>query len=795
MKKQLWNLDWQFSDVLKGGASRTVNLPFDAMLTEKREPRLKSGAASGYYPGGKYCYTKNLYGDPAFAEQTILLEFEGIYQKSTVYLNGVEIGGRIYGYSDFYVDLTNRLKLNENNEIKVIADNTQQPNSRWYSGSGIYRDVYLVTAGKNYIKPDGVRVKTKSIQPAVIEVCIDSVKTEAMTLVTEVWKDGAVVASGTGAELELTIPNVKLWDAEHPELYRVVVELRQSDKLVDSAEVRTGIRSLKWDAKNGFQVNGKTVKLRGGCIHHDNGPLGAASFYKAELRRVEIMKAAGFNAIRYSHNPAGKAFLDACDEAGIYVMDETFDTWGWTKSEYDYGLYFEQEWKQDVEDMIRIAYNHPAVIMYSIGNEVSLKNTELVERITTDMVNLCHKLDASRPVTNAMNIMTMIADGKKPDISKQDEVCDPCRIEKDGKATGSLFINMMVTIMPFIMKSFAKEKTLKKVAKYIVDPLDILGLNYASHLNEPHHEDFPNRVMVGAETFPSHIAENWEMVEKMPWLIGDFAWTGWDYLGEAGVGLPVYNGKASFTRPYPCISASCSNIDMTGFIDSQGYYSAIVWGQYKKPYIAVHPVNHSGEKVQIGQWRFTDAVHSWSWNGQEGKRADIDVYSIGDSIELIQDGKSLGIKKLEKCMASYQCVYQRGELVAVSFDKAGNELAREALKTAGVDTVLRAEPEAENMLADGMDLLYIPVLLCDEQGITKNLEDRDVTVRVEGAATLQAVGSGNPETTQNFTSNTYKTFRGRMLAVLRSNGETGDVTVRFSAQGVPDAVVTVQANT
>ena len=351
---QNWTV-WKDNDVQK---KTIVNLPHDAMRTEKRRPKLKNGTASGFFPGGKYIYTKDLFGEPDMVDKTVILEFEGVYMKSHVYLNGEEVGGRIYGYSNFKVDLTGKLKIGQQNEIKVVADNTQTPNSRWYTGSGIYRDVNLYVGNKHHIELDGVRIVTKSTAPAVLVIEVKANKTDSMEIITEISKDGRTIATGRGSNVEINISDAQLWDAEHPNLYDVRVMLVDNGNIIDETRERTGIRTLAWNAAQGLLVNGKSIKLRGGCVHHDHGPLGACSFRKAEYRRIRIMKEAGFNAVRYSHNPANKAFLDACDELGIYVMNETFDMWRIAKSPYDYSLYFDDEWQKDVKSMVMTSLNH-----------------------------------------------------------------------------------------------------------------------------------------------------------------------------------------------------------------------------------------------------------------------------------------------------------------------------------------------------------------------------------------------------------------------------------------------------
>lgn len=789
MKKELFNFGWSFWK--EGGESekKTVGLPYDAMRFETRLPNLKGGHATGFFPGGTYYYEKTFEADADMVNGTAFLEFEGVYQKSTVTLNGEVVGGRVYGYSDFLVDLTGKLKEGTNT-VCVKADNSQYGNARWYSGSGIYKDVWLYTAGASYIKPFGVKVLTKSIAPAVLSVTVDAVLEEGMELTTEVIaRGGAVVASGTGATLELEVPDANLWSAENPNLYGVHVSLKQGDELIDFAGERVGIRSLAWDATNGFQVNGKTVKLKGGCVHEDNGPLGANSFKSAEVRRIRKMKECGYNAVRYSHQPAGKAFLDACDEVGMYVMDETFDTWVNTKNDYDYANYFEAEWERDVTDMVRMAYNHPSVILYSIGNEIYFKELEPAIAISDQLIAKARELDASRPIVNCMNPLMTLMGGGAVDPAKKDETGDPAPEEDADAARGSLLVNMLITAAPKLLRLLCKEKKIRTLDP-VLEPLDIVGFNYGDHLYADHHKDYPERVIVGSETLPAKLAINWPKIESSPYLIGDFMWTAWDYLGEAGVGLPVYDGKKAFSRPYPCISAGCCSIDMTGFIESQGHFSSVVWGN-ETPYIAVHPVDHYGEPLEMGRWRKTDAVHSWSWKGQEGKTCAIDVFANGDVVELLQDGVSLGKKPVEEFCASFETTYRPGRLEAVSY-RFGRVYGRDVLTTAAEDRALTLCPETVTLNADGMDLCYIPVVLGDRAGTPVMLEERKVTITVDGPAELIAVGSGALETEEVFYGNSYTTFQGRMLAVLRAGQAPGTVTVTAAADGLEPVSTTIE---
>ena len=785
MESHIFNRDWTFWKEENEEHKKIVQLPHDAMLAENRLPKLKNGPATAYFPGGKYVYTKNLFADKQMENKSVLLEFEGIYQKSKIFLNNEEVGGWIYGYTNFYVDLTGRLKIGKENEIKVIADNSQTPNSRWYTGSGIYRDVKLIIGNKKHIRPDGVKIITKSYDPAVIQVKVETANADGLEVKIKINKDGQCVATGSGNSCEISIPDAKLWNDAHPNLYEANVMLVQGDEVFDETVVRFGIRKLDWNVQKGLQVNGQTVKLKGGCVHHDNGLLGACEFEEAAYRRIRLLKEAGYNAIRSAHNPASKAQLRACDELGMYAMDETFDMWLTGKSDYDYSLYFEREWKKDVASMINKDFNHPSVIMYSIGNEITDIAKFYGHEINKKMADFCREKDPTRPVTNSVNAMTGNAKPKNKEKPKlkvsPDDLVDPTRAEKDSKLNGSVLINTIVTMMPFLL-SLIKPEAIRKNMKGLMDHLDVTGFNYGSGFMEALHDIDPNRLLLSTETFPKDIGKNWPVVMRNNHIIGDFMWTAWDYLGEAGLGVILYGKNSkSFMKPYPCISAYIGSFDLTGVMESQGYYTAVVWNQYQKPYIGVRPVNHSGEPYFMGTWRGTDTINSWSWNCCEGRTAEIHIFSQGAEVELYQDGKSLGRGRLEEYKAIFTTTYQAGELKAVSYNEHGHELGSSFLKTAGSETTLTVCPEKTILKANGEDLAFINISLTDEEGIVKVMKEATVSVTVEGAAVLQGIGSGNPITTESYLGNSFTTYYGRMQAIVRSNMERGEVRVTVSS--------------
>ncbi|WP_270249882.1 glycoside hydrolase family 2 TIM barrel-domain containing protein [Ruthenibacterium lactatiformans] len=782
MKKTRLNDGWFF--YREGEATAVpVRVPHDAMIVEKRTPDAATGNGGAFFPGGKYIYTRTLFGEMDWAEQTVILEFEGVYMNSTVLLNGEQVGGWYYGYTNFFVDLTSKLKIGAKNELMVIADNSKVPNARWYTGSGIYRPVNLWVGGMTHIFPQSLRVKTLSIDPAIVEI---STEIENAEVSYEILDGEKAVASASGKTAVVSIPDAKLWSAENPNLYTVKAVVKKNGAIVDEAIERFGIRTLAWSAKKGLEINGRTVKLKGGCIHHDNGILGACTYKDAEKRKVRKLKEFGFNAIRFSHYPAGKDLLDACDEVGIYVMDESFDQWRAQKTKYDYSHRFDAECEKDIAALADKDFNHPCVILYSIGNEIPDTGREFAPGIARRLTAILKEHDGTRPVTIGNNApMSMVAEAMQ-DFERE-----------KGAAVGSLEINELITAHPELLDAFKKGKysaeTLERVTGNVFDELDIAGHNYAHEFYEGIHTIRPDRILLSAETFPARMASNWRSVEENDYIIGDFHWTAWDYLGEVGVGLPVYGTKeAPFSKPYPCLTAACGSFDLNGTPEAAAYYCAALWGAKKTPFIGVRPVDHSGEEFTIGSWRLTDAIDCWTWDGNEGRKAEIIVYGVGTEVELTQDSVSLGRKPLTDCKAEFEAVYEPGILQAITYDENGIELGRSVLKTNGKEVLLAVQPEKLLIRAAEDALVYIPIQLVDEEGVLRMNTEKRINVRVSGAGELLALGSARYENEETFQSMAHLSWRGSVLAIVRSTGKPGRITVTASADGCEDATAEIR---
>ncbi|MCM1578488.1 MAG: glycoside hydrolase family 2 protein [Ruminococcus sp.] len=675
------NNSWRFRRTDQPFVS--VDLPHDAMLTEKRDSSCRNGVNSGYFPGGKYIYEKTFEISGKDVGKKIVLHFEGVYQNCTVILNGKSVGAHKYGYTAFDVDISDNVQAGENC-LRVDVDNSLEPNCRWYSGSGIYRPVSLLIE-----ELDNPKIVTKSYDPAVIEVTADADSVEIL--------DGDIVAAA-GVPGEITVPNAKLWRAESPHLYTCVIRK-------DGKERRTvfGIRLLEWDAKNGLRVNGQRILLRGGCIHHDHGVLGACDFYDAEYRRISILKDNGFNALRIAHNPASQITLSICDKLGMYVMNETFDGWYVPKTYHDYARWFESEWKNDITAMVKAAFNHPCVIMYSHGNEVSDTASQKGAETCRMLTDFIHELDDTRPVTAGVNVLlnvyTMLGIGVYKDKGEYKAEPLPKKGGYKEKKTGSAFFNAMAGKLGSLMFYMAAGKKGDKACKGAADGLDVLGLNYAASRYDDDARNYPNRLMVGSETMAADLPYNWERVKKYPQVLGDFVWSAWDYLGEACIGDWTYHSYKGLP-----LLAGQGMIDITGKPLAAMYFMQTVWGMRKTPFIGVRPLNHTKEKPTTGAWQFTNAIDSWTWHGYEGTKAVVEVYADAASVRLELNGREIGTKPVKKYKTIFKTSYAPGTLTAIALDKNGNEISRHSLNSGTKNIKLSAVPDKRILKADGQSL-------------------------------------------------------------------------------------------
>lgn len=779
-----------------------VDLPHDGMIGTPVSPDAPAKADSGYYTGGLTNYTRYVFVPEEWQGSCVGLKLDGVMMNASVDVNGSRVGMCHNGYAPFYVDLTDYVTFGENNRVTINVNTSMQPNSRWYSGSGLYRGVCLMNGPRVHIVPDGLYVFTKEINDgyAFLEALVEVVNTELQNCMAEVeltlYYDGReevaaqtkrVIEIGHGktenARLTLTVKDPLLWDADSPNLYRVKAKVRKlgiytthfvpgEDVTVDEAEAVFGIRTVTADPVHGLRINGKTVKLKGGCLHHDNGLLGSVSLPGSEERKVRKLKSIGFNAIRTAHNPPSAALIECCDRLGMYVFDEAFDAWGIGKRGGDYHQFFETDWEKDLTAFVKRDRIHPSVILWSTGNEIPEraglgdgygKATKIAERIRS--------LDGTRPVSNGICSLWSGLDDKLAIGQNQAQNAG------DG---------MKATLWETVTEPFT-------------NGLDVVGYNYMEDIYERDHEMFPERVILGSENFPNQIGFRWPMVEKLPYVIGDFTWTAWDYLGEAGLGKAAYvepdDPKAprfpwdlmpDRTSPYPWRLANDADFDIIGFRCPQGDYRSVVWGNEETFLYSMHP-DTFGKKEVVSMWGFPYVLRNWNYEGLEGHPTELVVFSNADEAEVFVNGKSIGRKPVSKerpfpYSVRFETTFQPGEVIAVSYQN-GKEVSRATLVTTGSAQRIRLVPEKSVMAADGHDLIYVNIEITDRDG--RVVPDAAVALRanVSGAGRLAGFGSANPITEEDYTDSETVSYRGRALLIIRAGYESGTCSVEICANG------------
>jgi len=754
------------------GDWRTVDLPHDWSIEDipgtgsPLDPDAVGGIDMGYFRGGTGWYRKEFSVPRNLSGKKFFIQFDGVYMNADIWLNGNHLGNHPYGYTSFWYDITEGINFGGQNTLAVRVRNEGR-NTRWYSGSGIYRHVWLTVTDQIHVVPWGISVVSEEIstdQSTVIistEISNSSGKTAILTLKTEILdKEGVGVAGREdkitlegGArktiDQDITVEFPELWGIESPVLYTAVTRIEsERAQALDRIETHFGIRSIRFSTE-GFFLNGENILIKGGCMHHDNGPLGAAAFDRAEERRVELMKASGFNSIRCAHNPPSPAFLDACDRLGVLVIDEAFDMWEREKNPQDYHLYFNDWWQEDLKSMILRDRDHPSIIMWSIGNEIPERG-QPEGAVTAKMLTaFIHELEPTRPVTSAVN-------GMGPD--------------KD----------------PF----FAE--------------LDVAGYNYAFNGYDERqsifridHARLPDRIMHCSESFPLLAFGAWMDVVDNPFVFGDYVWTGYDYLGEASIGWRGYLHEGSF---YPWNHAFCGDIDICGWKRPQSYYRNVLWnsGQilsiFVKPPVPSFPENPN--RIEWSKWHWQDVVDCWNWEGYEGKKMDVEVYSAYDEVELLLNGTSLGRKKTNRntrWIAKWSLPYQPGKLEAVAY-KDGIKADSHALVTANRPVGIELKPDRNSILADGQDLCYIQVELKDDQGQRNRTSTDLVSFEIEGPGIILAVGNSNPMSAESYRQPMRKAYQGRCLVIIRSKKEPGEILLRATGENLKPAEVAITSH-
>ena len=815
MLKVDFNRDWLFAKEASPAKTKCVTLPHDAMILEERSADAVTGTAGGFFPGGSYIYTKQ-FTVPKDAEgERWVLEFEGAYLDTSIYLNKCFVTSNHSGYRGFYADLTPYLKFGMENTLEVRVRNDAQVNSRWYTGSGLYRPVWLWRSTDVCIGMDALRIRTpeadEEVSRVVVEAAIENNlrTTTQIRMLTEIMDaNGNTVTSenypvtlfpgeSPVISCQLFVKNAALWSTEDPNLYTCRVRLMKDEHLMDTVQEQFGIRHIQMDPVRGLRLNGKQVQLRGTCVHHDHGILGSADFADAAERKVVLCKKAGFNAMRIAHQSASKALLDACDKHGMLLMEESFDQWHHMKNAHDFSERFEQEWEQEVEAIVAKDFNHPSVFMYCIGNEIQ----ELGEldgiRMSRKLTNKFRQLDSSRFVTNAINGGMILGDQMfrvlvDIGVFTPEQLMGIAQSKKkleDGEEAKS-DINDLMTILSKYMPKIISHRFIAEKMEEICSHLDICGYNYMLDRYVPDMQAYPNRILFGSETNPPKIDKLWACTEEYPACIGDFTWTGLDYLGETGIGITSYNAPKSFAEPYPVYTAYCGDMDITGYRLPISYFRETVFGLRKAPYVTVQNPAHYEDKAFNTPWAIPETVESWTWPGFENKKVNVTVFAASDEVALFRNGEAVAkvaCGKKNGYKATVDMEYIPGELLAVGYTD-GKEDGRFRLETVQQDWKLQVTLSQKELSADGSDLVYLDILVTDQNGIVHTEEETRVSVSVTGNAALVGFGSGDPKSTENFYDSIRTTHRGHVLAAIRGT-EIGIARVEVAAEACETVIL------
>ncbi len=782
-ERQSWDDQWRFNlgDTPSASAAdfndstwRQLSLPHDWSIEGRTNPNAASLGGGGFFPTGTGWYRRTFVAPTSWIGKRILVEFEGVSGNAEIWLNGQSLATHPNTFTSFFVDLSSQLKFGCDNILALRVDNSQQPNTRYYTGSGLYRHIWLHVTGSVHITPWGVFATTTDLTTdnATVQILTivrnSSDAPATLSLQTQLFapngqpvqilKETApipVVLVGGGEQCVtyyVTLKTPQPWSPETPVLYRAITRVSVAARVVDEVSTSFGLRTIKVSAARGFELNGQPLKLRGGNVHSDHGPLGAASFNRAEEHKVQLLKSAGFNAVRTAHNPPAPAFLEACDRLGLLVVEEAFDCWEKGKVAHDYSKAFKEWWQRDIDGMVMRDRNHPSVIMWSTGNELYERGNANGVRIATELAKRIRELDASRPLTAGINGL-----GKDGDWTKLDPL-------------------------------FAT--------------LDVAGYNYELPRHSDDHARQPSRVIMGAESYQTDAAQNWSTVLSQPYIIGDFVWSALDYLGEAGIGRVFPSDQIVAPHwigtHYPWHGAACGDIDLTGFRKPISYYREIIWsGRGAKLYATVLTPSPDGKPWNLSQWATPPAESHWTWPGMEGKELQVEVYSRYESVRLYLNGRLLGEKpttETNQYKASFNVSYAPGVLTAAGL-RDGKEVERFALQTTEESLHLNLSADRTTLQANNQELAYIVVEAVDKAGRTHPRADQSIFYSVSGPANIIAIGSADLTTTEPYNINQRRLYQGRTIIILRSNGETGKITLSASAPGLKKHSITLMAVT
>lgn len=751
---------------------RTLDLPHDWSIEgvfSKDHPATPGGGA---LPGGIGWYRKTFAIPESAKDKLVFIEFDGVYQNSEVWINGHYLGKRPYGYSSFRYELMPFLKYGaESNVLAVKVDNSRQPNSRWYSGSGIYRNVRMVTTEKVHVDHWGTFVTTPEVSEQTARVTIQtkvrnaSPQKQFITLKTAVFdkngkqvtavKSESVAAKDSVREIvqNLIIENPALWSIENPQLYRAVTTIACNGRVCDDYETTFGIRTFSFEVDQGFSLNGQPVKIKGVCNHHDLGCLGAAVNRRALERQLEIMKDMGVNSIRTSHNPPAPELLDLCDEMGFIVMDEAFDMWKKKKTEYDYALNWNEWHRRDLEDMILRDRNHPSVIIWSIGNEVMEqydKSDSSGAVIARELAAIVKGLDPTRPVTAACNdqdpLNPVIKSGALDLIGynyKQNTFTDFPKIYPGKKFIATETTSALATRGHYDMPADSTRRWPERWDKPFVKGNPDNTCSAYDNCSTP---------------WGSTHEETWKVVKKHAFMSGMYIWTGFDYLGEP---TPYW---------WPSRSSYFGIVDLAGFPKDAYYMYQSEWTD--KPILHVFP----------------------HWNWKEGDEIDVWAYTNCEEVELFLNGQSLGAKKKigEDLHFAWRVPFAAGTLKAIGHT-AGKEILTREIKTAGAPVKIVLEADRIVIAADGSDLSFVTVKVLDAEGTLVPRADNLINFEITGEGKITGVDNGLQTSAEPFKANYRKAFNGLCLAVVQSTEKAGRIALKATSEGLQEAAIVMES--
>lgn len=755
------------SETLSDASWRTVTLPHDWRVEPLKNQlddvtvgpfsRVSDGKwDQGQTIGGESWYRKHLFIPASDKGKRLVVAFDGVMNESEVFLNGEKLNFQPYGYTSFRVDITQKCRYGQDNILAVRCVNYGQ-NSRWYTGSGIFRHVWLLRTPASYLDDwdtylDGSRVNKGVAEVHFMTVPHDVQSGDEVSVILYA-PDGKAVVNATlpVADTVRTIFRVKrpaLWSIETPQRYMAHVTLLHQGQSIDALHVPFGIRTISFSATKGFLLNGKQVKLAGGCVHHDNGLLGAAAIDRAEIRRVELLKANGYNAVRCAHNQVSECFLTACDSLGLLVIHETFDQWQLAKRDNDYHQYFDDWSDRDLAASVRRDRNHPSIIMWSIGNEIAQRAMPEGEAIAQRLTTTIRRHDTSRFTTMGVN-------------------------------------------SPWDCKPYTWEKDMYRAFRNI----DVGGYNYEWQQYENDHKNYPERVMYGSETYPLDFAKVWRMVKNNDYIIGDFVWTAIDYLGEAGLAHALVlspNEKPTQFMDWPWYNAWCGDLDLTGKKKPQSYFRDVVLGR-RAIDIEVHAPLPAGKQEVLGMW---GPGWSWpnewkNWNYQEGDTLSVNVYSLAPKVRLYLNNRLIGEQTTnDNITATFRVPFETGVLRA---ENVGAKGQYDELQSTGQPYAIRLSAERVQVKASHNDAAYVHAEIVDSNGKLVSYATNQLHFKVEGAYSEAIGGNAAPDDMKSFRSLSPKAFRGCALLIVRpSDRQMGNIVVSATADGLQPATVTLQ---